>query len=144
MNKEKKYAGVDISKDYLDIAVVGFTDKWRFGNNQTGIKKAIREFRKKSPIMVVFESTWGMEIDLWLALNEAGIDAQVIGQFGQAIKPKPQVVPDTQELKELAARRKQIAEMISAENCRVKAARQNTIKTDIRTNIDWLEKRHER
>ena len=169
MNKEKKYAGVDISKDYLDIAIVGSPDKWRFGNNQTGIKKAIKEFRKKSPVMVVFESTGGLEIDLWLALNEAGIDAapinprqirnfaqalnqqaktdaidaQVIAQFGQAIKPKPQVVPDTQELKELVARRNQIVEMISAENCRIKAARQNAIKTDIRANIDWLEKRRD-
>jgi transposase len=122
MNKEQKYTGVDISKDYLDIAVAGSTDKWRFGNNQTGIKKAIKEFKKKSPVMVVFESTGGLEIDFWLALNEAGIDAapinprqirnfaqalnqqaktdtidaQVIAQFGQVIKPKPQVVPDTQ------------------------------------------------
>ena len=44
MSKEQKYAGVDASKDYLDIAVAESTDKWRFGNNQTGIKKAIKEF----------------------------------------------------------------------------------------------------
>jgi transposase len=169
MNKEKNYVGVDISKDYLDIAVAGYIDKWRFGNNQTGIKKAIKEFKKKSPVMVVFESTGGLEIDLWLALNEAGIDAapvnprqirsfaqalnkqaktdtidaQVIAQFGQATKPKTQIVPDTQGLKELVARRNQIVEMTSVENCRLKAARQNAIKQDIRTNIAWLEKRRD-
>jgi transposase len=119
--------------------------------------------------MVVFESTGGLEIDLWLALNQAQIDAasinprqvrnfaqalgvlaktdkidaQIIAQFGQATKPKPQVVPDTQQLKEMVARRNQLVEMISAETCRLKAARQNAIKKDIQTTISWLEKRRD-
>jgi transposase len=168
-NKEQKYAGVDISKDFLDIAIVDSDEKWRFNNNQTGIKKAIKLFKKWSPLMVSFESTGGMEIDLWLALNKAkidaapinprqirnfaqalgklaktdNIDAQVIAQFGQATKPKPQVVPDTQQLKEMVVRRNQLVEMISAETCRLKTARQNAIKKDIQTTINWLEKRRD-
>jgi transposase len=169
MNKEQKYAGVDISKDFLDVAVVDSDEKWRLANNKTGINKAIKVFKKRSPIMVVFESTGGLEIDLWLALNQAQIDAasinprqvrnfaqalgvlaktdkidaQIIAQFGQATKPKPQVVPATQQLKEMVARRNQLVEMISAETCRLKAARQNKIKQDIQTTISWLEKRRD-
>ena len=41
MNKEQKYAGVDISKDFLDVAVVDSDEKWRLANNKTGINKAI-------------------------------------------------------------------------------------------------------
>ena len=139
----------------------------RFTNNQVGIKKVIKVFQEMASIMVVFESTGGLEISLWLALNEAGInaapinprqirhfaqakgklaktdniDAQIIAQYGQAMKPNPQLVPDTQELKELMARRSQIVEMIAAEKSRFKAARQKLIKQDIQDHIDWLQKR---
>jgi transposase len=167
MNKEQIYVGVDISKDYLDVAIVDSGEKWRFDNSQTGIKKAIKVLKKISPVMVVFESTGGLEIALWLALNQAKInaasinprqirnfaqamgklaktdtiDAQILAQYGQAMKPKPQLVPATQQLKELMARRRQIVEMISAETCRLKAARQLSIKQDIQAHIDWLQKR---
>jgi len=167
MNKEQTYAGVDISKDYLDVTFVDSDKKWRFNNNQPGIKKAIEVFKEMAPVMVVFEATGGLELSLWLALTQAGInaapinprqirnfaqakgklaktdniDAQIIAQYGQAMKPNAQLVPDTQELKELMARRSQIVEMISAEKSRLKAARQTRIKQDIQTHIDWLEKR---
>ena len=167
MDKEQTYAGVDISKDYLDVTIVDSDKMWRFTNNQVGIKKVIKVFQEMASIMVVFESTGGLEISLWLALNQAGInaapinprqirhfaqakgklaktdniDAQIIAQYGQAMKPNPQLVPDTQELKELMARRSQIVEMIAAEKSRFKAARQKLIKQDIQDHIDWLQKR---
>jgi transposase len=134
MDKEQTFAGVDISKDYLD-------GTWRFANNQVGIKKVIKVFKEMASVMLVFESTGGLEISLWLALNQARInaapinprqirnfaqakgklaktdkiDAQIIAQYGQAMRPNPQLVPDTQELKELMARRSQIVEMIASE-----------------------------
>jgi transposase len=167
MDKEQTYAGVDISKDYLDVTIVDSDKMWRFTNNQVGIKKVIKVFQEMASIMVVFESTGGLEISLWLALNQAGInaapinprqirhfaqakgklaktdniDAQIIAQYGQAMKPNPQLVPDTQELKELMARRSQIVEMIASEKSRLKAARQKLIKQDIQDHIDWLQKR---
>jgi transposase len=167
MDKEQTYAGVDISKDYLDVTIVDSNKILRFTNNQVGIKKVIKVFQEMASIMVVFESTGGLEISLWLALNQAGInaapinprqirhfaqakgklaktdniDAQIIAQYGQAMKPNPQLVPDTQELKELMARRSQIVEMIASEKSRLKAARQKLIKQDIQDHIDWLQKR---
>ena len=167
MDKEQTYAGVDISKDYLDVTIVDSNKILRFTNNQVGIKKVIKVFQEMASIMVVFESTGGLEISLWLALNHAGInaapinprqirnfaqakgklaktdniDAQIIAQYGQAMKPNPQLVPDTQELKELMARRSQIVEMIASEKSRLKAARQKLIKQDIQDHIDWLQKR---
>jgi transposase len=131
MNKEQTYAGVDISKGYLDVTIVDADRKWRFANNQAGIDAAPinpRQVRK-------FAQAKGK-----LAKTD-NIDAQIIAQYGQAMKPSPQLVPDTQELKELMARRSQIVEMISAEKSRLKAARQRRIKQDIQTHIDWLEKR---
>jgi transposase len=167
MDKEQTFAGVDISKDYLDVTIVDSDKTWRFANNQVGIKKVIKVFKEMASVMVVFESTGGLEISLWLALNQAGInaapinprqirnfaqakgklaktdkiDAQIIAQYGQAMRPNPQLVPDTQELKELMARRSQIVEMIASEKSRLKAARQKLIKQDIHDHIDWLQKR---
>jgi transposase len=149
------------------VTIVDSNKILRFTNNQVGIKKVIKVFQEMASIMVVFESTGGLEISLWLALNEAGInaapinprqirnfaqakgklaktdniDAQIIAQYGQAMKPNPQLVPDTQELKELMARRSQIVEMIASEKSRLKAARQKLIKQDIQDHIDWLQKR---
>ena len=118
-------------------------------------------------VMVVFESTGGLELPFWLALTKAGIDGapinprqirnfaqakgqlaktdniagQIIAQYGRAMRPHSQPIPETQGLKELMARRSQIIEMIVAEKNRLKAARQKLIKQDIQDHIDWLQKR---
>jgi transposase len=167
MKKENSYAGVDISKENLDVAVDASDQNWRFSNSPAGIKKAIEVFKGMSPVMVIFEATGGLELSLWHALTEAGIeaalinprqirefarakgrlaktdsiDAKIIAEYGQAFHPKPQPFPDTQELKELITRRSQLVDMISAEKNRLKAAHREKIKQDIITNIEWLKSR---
>jgi transposase len=165
MNKEQKYVGVDISKDSLDIAVFDSTHRRRFNNSPVGIKQAIVMLKTMKPALVVFEASGGLEIPFWAALSEAGIntvpinprqirdfarakgrlaktdtiDAQVIAHYGQAMQPRPLSFPDTQELKEVMARRSQLVEMISAEKNRLRAARQEGIKQGIKAHIEWLE-----
>ena len=78
MNKEQKYVGVDISKEYLDMAIVEPDNKWRFGNNACGIGKAVERLKGLSPVFVVFEATGGLELSFWEALTEAGIEAAPI------------------------------------------------------------------
>jgi transposase len=167
MNKEQTYVGVDISKENLDIAISASEKKWRIGNNPAGIKKATEIIKGMAPVLVVFEATGGLELSFWHALTEEGIDAapinprqirdfakakgrlaktdtidaQVIAQYGQALHPKPQLFPDTQELKEIIARRSQLIEMITAEKNRLKAARRTRIQEDIKLNIEWLKSR---
>lgn len=159
--------GVDVSKENLDIAVAGSNQKWRFSNTSAGIKKVLEILKGTDSVMVVFEATGGLELPLWYALTEERIDsalinprqirdfakakgrlaktdtidAQVIAQYGQAFHPKPQPFPDTQELKEIIARRSQLIEMITAEKNRFKAARRERIRQDIKVNIEWLKGR---
>jgi transposase len=161
------YVGVDISKDYLDIAVYGSSKKWHFTNESTGIKQALRAFKRLHSATVVFEATGGLELTFWQALSEAGIstspvnprqirdfarakgrlaktdtiDAQIIAHYGQAMRPRPQSFPDTQDLKELMSRRRQLIEMITAEKNRFKSARKDQVKQDIKAHIEWLESR---
>jgi transposase len=164
---QETYTGVDISKENLDIAFNTIKEKWRMNNNPAGIKKAVELIRRKYPVLVVFEATGGLELPFWQALTEAGIkaapvnprqirdfakakgilaktdniDAQVIAQYGQAMQPQSQAFPDTQELKEMIARRSQIIGMITAEKNRLKAARRARIQQDIKINIEWLKSR---
>lgn len=149
------------------MAVFDSDQRWRFNNSLIGIKGAIRALEAMKPVLVIFEATGGMEIPFWAALSKSGIDAapinprqirdfakakgrlaktdaidaQVIAHYAQAMRPRPLPFPDTQELKEVMARRSQLVEMISAEKNRLKAARQKDIKEDIRAHIKWLETR---
>ena len=167
LNKEKTYVGVDVSKAYLDIAIAASEKNWRINNNPAGIKRVVEMLKGVTPVLVVFEATGGLELTLWSALTEAEIeaapvnprqirdfakakgrlaktdtiDAQIIAQYGQAFRPKPQPFPDTQELKEVMARRSQLIEMITAEKNRLKAARRTRIQEDIKINIEWLKSR---
>jgi transposase len=169
MNKEIKYIGVDISKDFLDVAVFDSGKKYNFHNKSTGIAEAVKTFQDMLPVLIVFEATGGLELPFWEALTEAGIDAvpvnprqirdfarakgrlaktdtidaQVIAHYGKALQPKPQSFPDTQDLKEQMARRSQLIEMITTEKNRLKAARKSVIKQDIKIHIEWLESRLE-
>jgi transposase len=167
VNKEQTYVGVDISKENLDVAIVGSDKKRCYGNNPAGISKAVETFRGMVPVLVVFEATGGLELSFWAALTEAGIpaapvnprqvrdfakakgklaktdqiDAEVIAHYGQAIQPRAQIFPETQDLKELMARRSQLIEMLTAEKNRLYATRNSQIKLDIQIHIDWLESR---
>lgn len=165
MDKEQTYVGVDISKDNLDVSVFASNQKWNFRNSPVGIEKAVTILKGMEPIFVVFEATGGLELAFWAALTEAGIaaapinprqirdfakakgrlaktdsiDAQVIAHYGQAMQPRPQPFPDTQDMKETMARRSQLVEMITAEKNRLRAARRTSIKEDIKAHIEWLE-----
>jgi transposase len=166
MNKEQTYVGVDISKDYLDLAANVLGKKWRFGNDPSGIGKTIEMLKAMSPVFVVFEATGGLELSFWAALTEANIeaapinprqirdfaratgqlaktdeiDAKVIAHYGEAMHPRSQPFPDTQELKETMARRNQLIEMITSEKNRLRFSRNKQIKQDIQLHVEWLEK----
>lgn len=167
MDKEKLYVGVDVSKDFLDMAFHQSNEKLRFNNNSSGIQQAIKLLKSREPELVVFEPTGGLELAFWEALTLAdipvtpvnprqirdfarasgklaktdAIDARVIAHYAEAIKPERHAFPDTQSLKEQMARRAQLVEMITAEKNRMKAARRDAIKQDIEEHIEWLSSR---
>ncbi len=159
------YVGVDVSKDGLDVAVHGEETCWHFTNDNKGISKFAKKLLKLGPALVVFEATGGYEIPLFIKLDAAGLpaapvnarqirdfarstgkfaktdilDARVIAHFGEAIKPAPRHVPDTQELKAIQSRHSQIIEMITAETNRLRGA-PKALRYRIQTHIEWLNK----
>lgn len=162
---EKIYVGIDISKDYLDVAVHSSENKWQYINDAAGIASLCKMLAKLDPALVVFEATGGYEMSLYLALDAArlpatpvnprqirdfakstgklaktdSLDARAIAHFGYAIRPAPHPVPDTHELKIAQSRRLQLLEMVTAETNRLKGA-PPALKRRIETHIAWLKK----
>src|SRR5439155_1358725 len=67
------------------------------------------------------------------------IDARVIAHFAEAVKPAPRPLPDaeTQELRALLVRRRQLVEMVSAERARLDTV-PPSIQDAIQAHIAWL------
>ena len=160
------YIGVDVSKGSLDVAVHGSRNLMHVPNDDSGIQKVVRLAVKRKAVMVCFEATGGYEVKLWIALSEArvpaamvnprlvrhfaqglgrlaktdAIDAHVIAAFAAGAQPRVAPFPtETAGLKEIAARRLQLVEMLTAERNRRHMARSAAVREAIQAHIDWLE-----
>jgi transposase len=135
--------GIDVSKDWLDVAVRPTGESLIFKRTEVGIDDLIARLKALAPKMVAIEATGGLEAVVAAGLAGAGlpvvvvnpaqvhafaqalgkraktdlIDAAVIAHFAEATRPKLRQMPDevTRLLADLVARRRQIVEMIAAE-----------------------------
>ena len=137
------FIGIDVSKDWVDVAVRSTGDTWRVNQDQEGIDALVLRLQSLSPQCVVMEATGGYEMPLSIALGAAGIpvavvnprqvrdfarsqgklaktdriDAAVIAHFGEVsgIVAQPLVPAAARELEALVARRRQVIQMRTAE-----------------------------
>jgi transposase len=70
------------------------------------------------------------------------LDAQVLAQFAEAVRPTPRPLPDvqTQELAARLTRRRQLVEMLVAEKTR-RGQASSPIQKQIQVHLTWLERR---
>ena len=120
-----------------------------------------------SPALVVLEATGGVELALVAELGAAGlpvvvinprqardfaratgrlaktdrIDAQILAQFGESVRPEPRPLPGpaAQELAALVARRRQLVDMLTAERNRQRRALRR-VQPSIVAHVDWLQR----
>ena len=140
--------GIDVSKDWLDVAVRPTGESFAFKRTAAGIEDLVERLKDLSPALVAIEATGGFEAVVAAALAGAGlpvvvvnpaqvrafavalgkraktdpIDAAVIAHFAEATKPQLRQLPDekTRFLADLIARRRQIVEMLAAESQRAR------------------------
>jgi transposase len=162
------YAGVDVSKGRLDVALRPTTECFTVPNDDAGIDSLIGRLQKAPPALVVVEATGGLEYPVAAALAIAAIpvaivnprqardfakatgrlaktdriDAEVLAHFAEAVRPTPKAIPDeeTREFSAILARRRQIVEMLTAEKNRLGAMASKPRKKRIEAHIQWLEK----
>ena len=162
------FVGIDVSKSQLDVAQLPERRSWSVSNDVEGIGDLVRDLATLAPALVVLEATGGYESSVFAALITARlpavvvnprqirafaraknrlaktdkIDAQVLAEFAEAVRPEVRPVPDEalQELSGLLRRRKQLVEMLTAERNRSLMATP-AVRKDIRAHIHWLERR---
>ncbi len=161
------FVGIDVSKQQLDIAVRPRRETWTVAHNEAGLSALVTRLRAHAPTLIVLEATGGLEVALAGALAAAALpvavvnprqvrdfarstgtlaktdrlDAQMLAQFAEAVRPEPRPLPDAQaqELTALLQRRRQLVEMLTAEKNRLTMASQR-IRPQLQAHIEWLHK----
>ena len=160
------FVGIDVSQARLDIAVRPGASS-SHPHNESAIAAVVEQLCALSPTLIVLEATGGMEIPLTSALATAGLpvvvvnprqvrdfakasghlaktdalDAQVLAQFAEVMRPQPRPLPDaeTRALAAVLMRRRQLVEMLTAEKNRLLSAAA-PIRKRVRVHIAWLER----
>jgi transposase len=160
------FVGIDVAQATLDIAVRPTAETWQVSNDEPGLTTLLPQLQALAPTLIVLEATGGYQGPVTAALATAGlpvvvvnprqvrafaqavgilaktdrIDARVIAHFAEAVRPTPRPLPDaeTQELRALVLRRRQILAMLTAERNRLGTAPRR-IQRAIQEHIAWLE-----
>jgi transposase len=158
------YVGIDVSAKQLDVAIRPTGEARQYTNDPEGIASIMEQIVPLKPSGVVLEATGGFETVVAGELELAGlpvslvnprqvrsfaratgrlaktdaIDAQVLAQFAEAVKPPVRPLPDeeTRELRALVDRRRQLLEMVKSERNRLRNASK-------REHIRWLKQQIE-
>jgi transposase len=155
------YVGIDVSKDRLDVAELGEKQERQVDNTQAGIAKLVEWMQELQPELIVVEATGGYQRSVVDGLFHAGLavavvnparvrqfarasgllaktdklDAQVLAEFGKKMLPKRYEGKSEAEkqLSALLVRRKQLEEMLKAEQNRLR-----TIAPSLRGSVERI------
>lgn len=160
-------AGIDVSKQRLDVAIRPTGEVQNFSNDSDGIARLVEWLSTHTVSLVVVEATGGQQDAVVGELAAAclpvavvnprqvrdfakaigrlaktdGIDAAVLAQFGEALKPEPRPLPSPEaaELSALLARRRQLVEMLVMEKNRLASAPKR-LRASLEGHIRYLNK----
>src|SRR5688572_9299043 len=164
----KAVVGVDVSKDWLDIARADGSEVVRLANTQAAIAAWVLVAREAGLSLVAFEPTGGYERELHAALQAHGIvfvrvhpnqvvafrksrrikaktdriDARLIAQFAAEEllrRGLPISIAGDETLRELAVRRRQLVDSLQAEKCRLALARSDVVRASVASSIAGLQ-----
>ena len=155
------YVGIDVSKDRLDVASLGQKQEKQVCNSQAGVKELVEWMRELQPKLIVVEATGGYQRAVVEALFWAGLavavvnparvrqfaracgllaktdklDALVLAEFGQRVQPRGYEGKSEAEkqLSALLVRRKQVEEMLKAEQNRLR-----TVSPSLRGSVEHI------
>ena len=164
----ERFIGIDVAKATLDIATLPEGETWTVTNDDPGIQTLAPQLVVLTPTLIVLEATGGFEATVAAALAHLGLpvvivnprqvrdfakalgrlaktdalDAAILAEFGQKVRPAPRPLPDEAArcLDALLTRRRQLIDMLTAEKNRLGFAR-DPVKRDITQHIRWLAKR---
>lgn len=156
-----RYVGIDVSKDRLDVAVLGEERERQVDNSQEGIHELLKQMVELDPELIVVEATGGYQRAVVDGLFQAGLavavvnparvrqfarasgllaktdrlDAQVLAEFGKRMRPRCYEGKSEAErqLSGLLVRRKQLEEMLKGEQNRLR-----TVSPSLRGSLERI------
>ena len=165
MKEVALFVGIDVSQDRLDLAVRPTGETRQVVHDPAGTGVMTEYLKELGPQLVVVEATGGLETAVTAELAAEGLpvvvanprkvrafaratgqlaktdalDAQVLAQYGETLRPQPRALPDaaTRELRALVVRRRQLVEMITAEGNRLQRATRR-VRPRVEEHIKWL------
>jgi transposase len=171
MNPHDLFVGIDVAKHRLDVAVMPSAQVKSFAHNHEGLQQLADHVRSLRPALIVLEATGGYHRTVLsnlcaealpaVAVNPRQvrnfakatgtlaktdrIDALLIARFAEAVRPEVRPLKDeqVQQLQALITRRRQLIEMLTAEQNRLDTAHPAT-QRDLRSHIHILQRRLKR
>lgn len=162
------YVGIDVSKKGLDLDSYPSSNRAHFPNDEAGHQALVAALGLLQPALIVVEATGGLEMAMVVALASAGlpvvvinprqardfakalgilvktdeVDAHVLARFAEAVKPalRPVKADDVRELEEVLTRRRQLVDMVTAEQNRKLQVSAKMAK-EIDEHLLWLKQR---
>ena len=144
--RQNVFVGIDVAKDWLDIAVRPTGAAWRVAQDDEGVADLVQQLTKLQPKLIVMEASGGYERLSAIALDAARLpvavvnarhvrefaksqgklaktdrlDAALAAHFGEVsdITPRPLPTAEARELEALVTRRRQLIQMRTAEQQR--------------------------
>ncbi len=163
----ESFAGIDVSKASLEVAVSGGRRVLSFRNDKRGVCALAGHLRDEQPALIVLEASGGYERVVVAGLIAAqlpvavvnprqvrdfaratgtlaktdAIDARTLHHFAAAVRPELRrlATGEEQELSDLQARRQQLVEMITAEKNRLRTSGPRVAR-QVGRHVRWLEK----
>ena len=167
MTSSPAFVGIDVSKGTLDVATRPDGTHRRVPNTDEGFDRLVALLCPLAPALVVLEASGGYQRRVVAALVLAGlpvavvnpartrefakalgrlaktdaVDAAVLAEFAERIRPPARPVPDAdaQKMQELLARRGQLVGMRTMEKNRLGTALSRVVRRSIEAHLKWLD-----
>jgi transposase len=168
MSAPHVFVGMDVAKAQRDIAVRPSGEHWAVANDDPGIAGLVVRLQAVQPTLIGLEATGGYQRAVVAARAAAALpvvvvnprqvrdvanatgqlattdalDARAVAHFAEAVRPTPRPLPEaqTEELRALVARRRQLIARRTAEHNRLGGA-SGRLRVDIQAHITWLDQR---
>jgi transposase len=168
MSEPQLFVGIDVAKAQRDIALRPTGERWAIPNDDTSIATLVSRLVAVHPTLIVLEATGGYQRAVVAALAAAdlpvvvanprqtrdfakatgqlaktdALDARALAHFAEAVRPQPRPLPNaqTEELRALLTRRRQLVAMRTAEVNRLSSA-PAPVQADLAAHIAWLDQR---
>jgi transposase len=166
------FVGIDVAQEQLDVCILPLDQTLRLPNTAAGrrqlVDKLLAVAANPADLLVVLESTGGLELPTAVALNEVAIaaaiikperaryfakasgqlaktdaiDARILAQFAQAVPLTVQPLPpeETRLFRDLLDRRQQLVEMRTMEKNRAASTSDPRARKSLSRHLTWIDK----